>query len=364
MAVGPRRERMQPIDAQSFRPVETSIPQDWAALARHLKSAGVVFDARSTPPQFAGGFGNLNYLVDIDGAAWVLRRPPLGPIPPGANDMAREFRVLSALSPTFPLAPRALHFCADTSVLGAPFLILEYRPGLIIRDQLPAGLPAVSAGPLLSAKLIEILARLHAIEPASVGLGDFGKPAGFLGRAVEGWAKRCAIACDAEMPKPAVEIVDWLRSQPLPDGDVALLHNDFKLDNVILDPLTLEPRAVVDWDMSTRGDPLFDLATLLSYWTETGDPPCMHDIRQMPTAMPGFFTRAQMIDAYAAATGRDVSAFRFYRTLAMFKLAVVYQQLGAQWRRGATNDPRFERFTALGASLLEFTHDIVRGRVE
>ena len=364
MAAGPRLKRMQPIDATPFRPAATSISQDWAALARHLRSAGLVFDAETSPPQFAGGFGNLNYLVEIDGESWVLRRPPLGPIPPGANDMAREYRVLSALNSTFPLAPRALHFCADTSVLGAPFLILEYRPGLIIREQLPAEFSSPNAGPRLSAKLIEILASLHAIKPASIGLGDFGKPAGFLSRAVEGWAKRCAIACDDEMPEPAAEIVTWLRAQPVPVGDVSLLHNDFKLDNVILDPATLEPRAVVDWDMSTRGDPLFDLATLLSYWTEVSDPPCMHDIRQMPSAMPGFFTRAQMIGAYAAATGRDVSAFRFYRILAMFKLAVVYQQLGAQWRRGATNDPRFERFTALGASLLDFTHDIVRGRAE
>jgi aminoglycoside phosphotransferase (APT) family kinase protein len=354
---------MQPIDAMSFRPAETSIPQDWAALARHLRAAGLAFDASSSLPQFAGGFGNLNYLVEIDGEHWVLRRPPLGPIPPGANDMAREYRVLSALNRAFPLAPRALHFCADTSVLGAPFLILEYRPGLIIRDKLPVELSSAQAGPFLSGKLIEILASLHAIEPASIGLGDFGKPEGFLSRAVEGWAKRSAIACDGEMPEPAIEIVAWLRNQPLPAGDVSLLHNDFKLDNVILDPATLGPRAIVDWDMSTRGDPLFDLATLLSYWAEAGDPPCMHNIRQMPTAMPGFLTRVEMIDAYAAATGRDVSAFRFYRTLAMFKLAVVYQQLGAQWRRGATNDPRFERFTALGASLLNFTHDIVRGRV-
>lgn len=355
---------MQPIDATSFRPAASSIPQDWTALARHLKRVGLTLDAGSQPPQFAGGFGNLNYLLQIDGAPWVLRRPPLGPIPPGANDMAREHRVLSALNPVFPMAPRALHFCADARVLGAPFLILEYRPGLIIRDTLPAELSSAEVGPALSTKLIEILTNLHAIEPASIGLGDFGKPAGFLNRAIEGWAKRCAIACDDETPRPAVEISTWLRGQPVPAGDISLLHNDFKLDNVILDPVTLQPRAVVDWDMSTRGDPLFDLATLLSYWTETCDPPCMHDIQQMPTAMPGFLTRAQMIETYAVRTGRDVSAFRFYRTLAMFKLAVVYQQLGAQWRRGATNDPRFERFTALGAALLDFTHDIVRGRAE
>lgn len=313
--------------------------------------------------QFAGGFGNLNYLVEIEGTRWVLRRPPLGPIPPGANDMAREFRVLSALNQTFPLAPRALHFSADRNVLGAPFLILEYRSGLIIRDTMPLGLASAAVGPRLSTMLVDVLAALHAVDPVAVGLGDFGKPEGFLTRAVEGWAKRCVIACDGQMPDVAIEIISWLRKQPLPTGSVTLLHNDFKLDNVILDPVTLAPRAVVDWDMSTRGDPLFDLATLLSYWTEAGDPPSMHDIRQMPTALPGFLTRAQMIGAYAEKTGRDVSAYPFYRVLTMFKLAVVYMQLGAQWQRGATTDHRFERFTALGASLLEFTREIVRGRV-
>ena len=353
---------MQPIDASAFRPLATTIPQDWRKLFDHLRIHGFSLDAASSPPQFAGGFGNLNYLLVIDGAHWVLRRPPLGPIPPGANDMAREYRVLSALSPVFALAPCPLHFCSDTSVLGAPFLILEYRPGLIIRDALPAEVSSQRVGAALSATLIDSLASLHAIDPVAVGLGGFGKPEGFLNRAVDGWAKRCAIACDDQIPEAANEIIAWLRAAPVPSGGVSLLHNDFKLDNVILDPLTLAPRAVVDWDMSTRGDPLFDLATLLSYWTEADDPPCMHDIRQMPTALPGFYTRAQMIESYAAKTGRDVSGFRFHRTLAMFKLAVVYQQFGAQWLRGATNDPRFERFTGLGASLLDFTREIVRGR--
>jgi aminoglycoside phosphotransferase (APT) family kinase protein len=346
---------------QEFRPPETSIPQDWAALSRHLASHGYSFDTSKQPQQFAGGFGNLNYLIEIDDAPWVLRRPPLGPIPPGANDMAREFRVLSALSPTFTLAPRALHFSTDADVIGSPFLILEYRPGLIVRDTLPDGLSSLAAGPALSQMLIDVLASLHAIDPVSVGLGGFGKPEGFLSRAIEGWAKRATIAGDGALSLATSEIVAWLRKAPLPSGDVTLLHNDFKLDNVILDPATLMPRAVVDWDMSTRGDPLFDLATMLSYWAEPGDPPCMHDIRQMPTVMPGFFTRAQMIEAYAARTARDVSYFHYYRVLTMFKTSTVYLQLGAQWRSGATNDPRFERFTKLGTDMLEFTHEMLLG---
>jgi aminoglycoside phosphotransferase (APT) family kinase protein len=353
-----------PEPAAAFRPEATTIGQDWPTLSRHLAQHGLTFLASPAPKQFAGGFGNLNYLVIIDGEPWVLRRPPLGPIPPGANDMAREHRILSALAPVFPLAPRALHFCADPAILGAPFLILEYRPGLIIRDTLPAGLESTIAGPRLSHMLVEIFARLHAIEPGSIGLGQFGKPDGFLTRAVEGWAKRAEIAGDGTVPPTGRAVIDWLRTTDVPNGDVTLLHNDFKLDNVILDPRTLAPRAVVDWDMGSRGDPLFDIATMLSYWAEAGDPPCMQEVRQMPSAMPGFMTRHQLIEAYARASGRDISAFRFYRILTMFKTSIVYLQLGAQWRRGATNDPRFERFTRLGADLLDFTHEIVMGRAE
>jgi len=346
----------------AFRPEATTIRQDWPALSRHLATHGLAFDPTVPPPQFAGGFGNLNYLVTVDGKPWVLRRPPQGPIPPGANDMAREFRILSALASVFALAPRALHFSADTAVLGAPFLILEYRPGLIIRELLPSGLDSRSAGPKLSRMLVDILASLHAIDTDSIGLGSFGKPEGFLARAVDGWAKRAAIAGDGEVSPAGRSVIDWLRKAPVPAGDVTLLHNDFKLDNVILDPGSLAPVAVVDWDMGSRGDPLFDLATMLSYWTQSDDPPCMHEVRQMPTAMAGFYSRAQMIDAYARASGRDVSNFRFHRILTTFKTSIVYLQLGAQWRRGATNDPRFERFTKLGLDLLDFTHEIVMGR--
>lgn len=355
---------MNPAALPSFRPAATTIEQDWPSLQRHLAGLGHRLDLDIPPRQFAGGFGNLNYLITVDDASWVLRRPPMGPIPPGANDMAREYKVLAALAGTFPLAPEPLLFCADPQVLGAPFLILAYRPGLIIRDRLPPALDSNTVGPQLSRMLVAILAALHAIDPAAVGLGDFGKPEGFLARAVEGWAKRASIACDGEPLPAAQSIIAWLRAAPIPKGDITLLHNDFKLDNVILDPSTIEPVAVVDWDMGSRGDPMFDLATMLSYWAEADDPPCMHDVQQMPSAMPGFMTRQQLIETYARLSGRDVSNFHFYRVLTMFKTSVVYLQLGAQWRRGATNDPRFERFTRLGRDLLELTHEIQLERAD
>lgn len=340
--------------------------QPWARLAEHLAAHGMHFAPEPAPQQFAGGFGNLNYLVSVDGVAAVLRRPPAGPLPPGGNDMAREHRVLSRLWRAFPLAPRSLHFCADETVLGAPFFIMDYRPGLVVRGDLP---PAVAGrGRELSKMLVDVLTRLHAVDPAAVDLDELGRPAGFLGRAVAGWIKRARVAAadiydDGRLPAAARDVADWLDSRPPPVGGVSLLHNDYKLDNIILDPAApTRPLAVLDWDMCTRGDPLFDLATLLSYWVMPDDPPVMHALHQMPTAEGDFLSREQVVARYAEATGRDVSDFLFYRVLAAFKLAVIFQQIYARHCRGTTRDPRVQRLGPLGEGLFAFAHDIARGR--
>ncbi len=351
-----------------FKGDQETVPQDWARLASYLRRADLNFDYSAKPRQFAGGFGNLNYLLAVNGTEMVLRRPPLGPIPPGANDMAREHRVVSALHPAFPLAPQSHHLCTDIDVIGSPFVLLDYRRGLIIREHLPTSLKSTEVGPQLSRMLVDVLVALHAVSPAQIGLGNLGKPEGFLGRTITGWAVRAAMAVDgAELVPPTEELVSWLRRELPPDcpaEQATLLHNDFKLDNIVLDPKTLKPVGVIDWDMGSRGDPLFDLTTLLSYWTEANDPPALHALRQMPTATKGFATRAAVVAAYAKATGRDVSNFRFYRVLTMFKLAVVFLQLGAQWRRGTSTNPRFQGFDALAADLMLCAHDIAQGRVD
>ena len=269
--------------------------------------------------------------------------------------MAREYRVLSHLASHFPLVPRARHFSDDPSVLGAPFLIMEYRPGLVIGGTLPASFDSRTVGPHLSVTLVESLAALHAIDPDAVGLGAFGKPDGFLARAVAGWTKRADLGLGgADRPTAMRDVVRWLEATPTPAGGVTLLHNDFKLDNVVLDPETLSPSAILDWDMGSRGDPLFDVSTLLSYWCEAGDPPCMHRLAQMPTAEPGFWTRDQALAAYAEKTGRDVSDFQFYRVLCLFKLAVVFLQLDARAKAGGPLDPKMAAMTGIGHELMEF----------
>ncbi len=334
--------------------------ENWPAVAAHLAQHGLRMTS-DAPTRFPGGLANRNYLMQLESGAVVLRRPPPGPLPPGAHDMAREHRILSRLPDALPVAPRSLHLCVDPTIMGVPFQILEYRPGRIIRATLPDDL--ADQGAALSATMLQTLAAVHAVDTGALGLDTLGRPDGFLGRAVAGWHRRGLAVADPPTARLLDELGAWLVANAVPDGPPTLLHNDFKLDNLILDPTTLTPVALVDWDQGTRGDPLFDLATLLSYWTEPGDPQAMHDLQQMPTASPGFWTREQAAHHYATITGRDLTHFRFYRVLGVVKLGVIFLQLHALFRSGATTDKRFEAFGNVGSGVLEFAGTIAAGNV-
>jgi aminoglycoside phosphotransferase (APT) family kinase protein len=347
-----------------FSEAAESVPQDWGSLARYLARRGIELGP-GPPRQFAGGYGNLNYLIEIDGAPAALRRPPAGPLPHGANDMAREYRILSSLWREYPLAPRAMFFCGEASVLGAPFQIIEYRPGMVIRDTLPpdlAGRPEI--GKLLSRQLVESLAALHAVDPARVGLETLGRPAGFLARTVDGWAARSVAVADLINPLASSEVIDWLRRRVPADASPSVIHSDFKLDNMILAPETLAPVAVIDWDMGTRGDPLWDLAVMLSYWAEPEDPACLHRVRQMPTAQPGFWRRNEVVAAYLRLSDRAVGDLTFYRVLSLFRSAIVFLQLYDRFRRSPEQNMRCADFDTLGGELIDHAFEIIRGRVE
>ncbi len=348
----------------AFKSTAETVKQDWTSVGRYLAGFGVALGA-AEPRQFAGGFGNLNYLIEIDGSPAVLRRPPSGPLPPGANDMAREHRILSSLWQAYPLAPRSLFFCEDPGVLGAPFQILEYRRGIILRGTLPPDLAdRPEVGAILSKHLVESLAALHAVDPGRIGLASLGRPAGFLGRTLEGWARRGAALADLIYPRAFAETVAWLRRRIPADRPASLLHSDFKLDNMILQPKTLTPVAVIDWDMGTRGDPLWDLAVLLSYWAEPGDPDCMQRLQQMPTSQDGFWGRSEVIDAYRRLSGQSVDGFVFYRVLSVFRTAIVFLQLFDRYRRESGSDLGCLGFDALGRGLLDYALEIASGRAE
>lgn len=337
------------------------IPFDRAKLARHLAAHGLDYDAQEDIRQFAGGLANRNYLIHVDGRPVVLRRPPSGDLPPGAHDMAREHRLLSRLASTLSLAPASLHYCDDVAVLGAPFQLLEYREGRVITgSRLPDDLPP-DAPARLSATLIETLVRVHAVDPQACGLGAFGRPEGFVDRAIQGWRQRGLRAGAGRGLSPLVEeIAAILVRRPIDARRPRVLHMDFKLDNIILEPATLSPVAVLDWDMGARGDPLFDLAILLSYWCEPGEEDVFGDLDQMPSATPGFWSRAQAATAYAQATGEDLRDLPALEVLALLRLGVVFLQLHAQWTSGAVQDPRYATFAAAAERVLLHTRD--RGR--
>lgn len=303
--------------------------------------------------QFGGGAANLTYLLDYEGIEYVLRRPPLGPVAPSAHDMAREFRVLEVLHSAFREAPRALVSCSDPGVIGAPFFVMERRCGVVVRRSLPAEFAAVVGAPrVMSEALVDTLARLHAVDYAALGLADLGKPEGFVARQIEGWYGRWQKAKVDEV-SAMEEVHAWLAQRIPPGGAPALVHNDYKLDNVLLDPE--DPgrvRAVFDWDMATLGDPLCDLGALLCYWSEPCDPPAFRAMAMMPTNA-GFPSRAELVERYARASGRDVSAMRFYHVLGLFRLAVIAAQIYVRFHRGQTRDRRFAAFRDLVPAVAE-----------
>jgi aminoglycoside phosphotransferase (APT) family kinase protein len=338
---------------------------DWPTIERYLAGHRLQMDPGVAPRQLSGGLANLNFLVRINHNWMVLRRPPAGPLPPGANDMQREHRILSRLWRTFALAPRSHHFCSDAAIAGAPFLLIDYRAGLSLRGDSIQPLPATeNTGHQLSNMLVETLAQLHAVDLASVGLEALGHPQGFFRRNTLGWIKRAQLIANGSLSCPAQTLAQWLTDVPDPAaGKPVLLHNDFKLDNILIDPQTLQPRAIVDWDMGTQGDALFDLATLLSYWSEPDDPSCMHRLAQMPTLQPGFANREAVANTYSALTGRGLEDLKPYRVLTMFKLAVVFQQLHRRHLLGETKDPRYADFGQLAEDLFEFTLTIANDKI-
>ena len=313
-------------------------------LRAHLQGAEGPLSLR----QFGGGKANLTYLVRFGQDEFVLRRPPLGPIPPGAHDMRREHRVLSVLHRRYPLAPKSLLLCEDESVIGAVFVVHERRHGFVIRDDIPpefAGRPELNRR--IGEALIDALADLHLVPPAEVGLDDLGRPEGFLERQLSGWGRRWHAAqggVEAERATADMApVIEWLEGRLPNSRGAALLHNDYRLDNCLLD--TADPGrivAVLDWDMCTQGDPLADLGYVLDYWVEPGDPAEWRQIAAMPTWREGFPSRVDAVERYAARTGFDVGVIDWYQVFAAFKLAVIIQQIYIRYVRGQTQDRRFE----------------------
>ncbi len=315
------------------------------ALEPYLRTRLPQTDAPLTVRQFGGGHANLTYLLRFGATEYVLRRPPLGPIAPSSHDMKREHRVLSRLHRGFDLAPRSYLYCEDESVIGAPFQIMERRRGTVIRKELP---PALASDARLKRRMgemvVEVLARFHQLDRARYDLADLGHPQGFVRRQLEGWTRRWQAARDEASPRME-RLIAWLEAELHESGAVSLLHNDYKLDNLLVDaadPAT--PVAILDWDMCTSGDPLMDLGYLLNQWVEPGDPPDWIENSSMPSDDPDFPDRAEVVERYARATGFDVANVGWHYAFAAMKFAVIIQQIYVRYLRGQTRDERFARY--------------------
>jgi len=295
-----------------------------------------------TAEQFPSGHSNLTYLVRLGDREMVLRRPPFGSKVKTAHDMGREYRVLSKLHSAYPQAPRVLLFCDNESILGSPFYLTEPIRGIILRRDPPEGLnfsPEVARR--LSESFVDNLARLHGLDYTSIGLGDLGKPHGYLERQVRGWIERYHGAQTHSLPE-VERIAAWLVEHMPPMKEATLIHNDYKYDNMVLDADDVTKIiGVLDWEMCTIGDPLSDLGTALAYWVDAKDSDELQQIRWCPSNYPGSLTRAQIVERYARATGRDVSSMVFYLVFARFKVAVILQQIYYRYHLGLTQDQRF-----------------------
>lgn len=320
---------------------------------------------RFSVSQFPSGHSNLTYCVQLGARKVVLRRPPFGSKVKSAHDMGREFQVLSKLHDVYLPAPKVLLYCDDSSILGAPFYLMEPISGIILRRDPPSGLPFTSeTARALCESFIDNLARLHSIDYADIGLADLGKPLGYLERQVRGWTERYHGSKTHDLPE--VDLISSWMQQNLPLSSCAtLIHNDYKFDNVILAAEELTKIiGVLDWEMCTLGDPLSDLGSALAYWVEATDPDDLQKLRWGPTNYPGSMTRHELVQRYAQTSGRDVSNMVFYVVFARFKVAVIVQQIYYRYHVGLTKDPRFAVMPEVVRTLLRHSlHSAQTGQI-
>lgn len=334
---------------------------DAPALAEYLRDKITGAESGIEVQQFPSGHSNLTYLLATPKREYVLRRAPLGPVAPKAHDMAREYHFLRAVHPHFSEAPEVFHLCEDSAVIGAVFYIMERRRGIILRDHVPPQIERLSDHErLISQAFIDCMVRMHAIDLHLPGLLALGKPDGFLGRQVHGWADRWQRAKTEDVSEMELAI-EWLGDHLPLSPPPTLVHNDYKLDNVML---ALDPpgriEAVLDWEMATIGDPLVDVGLTLCYWHWAAAPELGSHSVQALTARPGWYRREEFIARYAERTGRDLARIAYYEILGIFKLAVILQQIYYRFHRGQTTDARFRDFNSrvrglarLAATLVE-----------
>ncbi len=295
--------------------------------------------------QFTGGSSNLTYLLDYPGGKLILRRPPAGQKAASAHDMSREFNVQKALAPVFPHVPKMVALCDDVNVIGSDFYVMEYLEGRILRGRLAEDeRPTPEQARAICESAFDTLIELHAVDPAAAGLENLGKGRGYVGRQVAGWSERYRRAKTWNVPS-CERVMKWLDENQPDDVATCIIHNDFRLDNVVLDPDDLtRVVGVLDWEMATLGDPLMDLGGSMSYWRQADDPRVTGALNLQPSDLPGMMTRREIVEYYCEHTGFSADNWVFYEVFGLFRVAAILQQIYYRYHHKQTRNPKFKRF--------------------
>lgn len=330
------------------RPVRAEDSFDISAMAGWLEANATDSTGLAHTPevrQFSGGASNLTYLLRYPSRDLILRRPPLGSKAKGAHDMNREYRIQKQLAPVFPFVPGMVAMCDDPAVIGSDFYVMEKVDGHIPRKELGVDLND-SQTRCLSRNVIDLLVDLHQVEPARAGLETLRKGDGYVARQLSGWADRYGAARTWNTGS-FERVMGWLFENHPPDSGSCLIHNDFRLDNIVLDPEdSTRPVALLDWELATVGDPLMDLGSALAYWVQADDGPLFRAARRQPTHLPGMLTRREVVEHYCASTGRSLTEreWTFYEVFGLFRLAVIAQQIWFRYHHKETTNPAFRHF--------------------
>jgi aminoglycoside phosphotransferase (APT) family kinase protein len=321
---------------------------DVAAIDAWLKARvdGLAGAPRVT--QYSGGVSNWTYRLRYESHDLVLRRPPAGTKAKSAHDMAREYRIQAALRPVFPYVPEMIAFCDEPSVLGCEFYVMRHLEGLIPRARMPDLVPTDPASVRrLCLAAIDTLAQLHGVDVARAGLAALGKGPGYARRQIAGWTERYTRAHTWNVPRFR-RVTDWLAANTPDDAGTSIIHNDFRFDNLVLDPG--DPARIIgvlDWELATVGDPLLDLGSGLAYWIQADDDFIARSTRRQPTHLPGMLTRREVVEYYCERTGRTVENWPFYEVYGLFRLAVIAQQIYYRYHHRQTRNPAFKHYWIL-----------------
>lgn len=324
---------------------------DVNALREWMHREGVAVTGEISVRQFKGGASNLTYLItDGVGMNWVMRTPPHGTKAASAHDMGREARVLTALNPHLNKAPQVLGYCDDESVIGRKFYVMEYFQGHILAKEIPTELcPTPESVRALCESMIDSLAQLHQVDLDATGLAELDKGPGYVNRQIQGWSQRYRAARTPDVPE-AEDVMTWLDENQPDDVAHSFIHGDWRLDNLVVND-DAEIIGILDWEMSTVGDPCMDIGASLAYWVEDDDPEEFKSLRLQPSDTPGMFTRSEVVQHYGALMSPEIRQaldenWRFYEVYGLFRLAVIIQQIWARYCSGATTNPQFAGFGA------------------